>query len=1045
MTRWLDSVELDAHIARRMPDLKSWNLSRVVLRKKYVSVISVVLILALLAFAEMQTSTVQSALLSWWAGHMTYQVATGANKAIRFPVHGPYDERLGYAKLPGFIGNLSRKGYVTEQQARASKAMLWFQRMGGFPPYAEKNSTGLTLLAADGRPFFTYRQPGNVYVDFEAVPEAVVHSLLFVENRELLDVANPRRNPAIEWDRLALALAKYGSAQAGGTAPGGSTIATQLEKMRHSPAGRTTGPVEKLRQMASASLNAYREGSDTIRFRRQVIVDALNLMPLSGFPRHGEVIGLGDGLVLWYGADFAGVNHALTAPVRTDADLAAKGLALKQVLSLIVAQRRPAYYLGKGRDELETLTDSYLRLMAAHGDISGALAAAAMGARLRFNDKPPAAENLAVDTGKAGNAIRVELTRLLGGTTFYDLHRLDLTAETTLNADAQAQATRILRSLREPEKLSELGLTGSRLLNGAEPAADVHYSLTLYERGPTFNYLRIQTDSLDKALDINVGTKLELGSTAKVRTLISYLDIIADEYAVLRASPRPTLERIRGEGDPLTAWVAGKLLEEGDRGLAAMLDAAMERKYSAGTGESFFTAGGLHRFANFKREHGGMMTVSYGLQQSVNLVFIRMMRDIVNYHVARLPGTQGLLDNPRHPARAAYLRTFADIEGRQYLARFLPDYRTLDRQGILARVAERAKFLRPRLAAAYRTVLPDAGYEDFAAFIDRWAAAKVTQEKEMQRLYETYAPDRLNLADRSYVADIHPLELWLAGYLYAHPGASWRDMTAASAAVRQESYQWLMKPNKFVGQNRRIRTMLEKQAFVPIHEEWQRLGYPFDRLIPSYATAIGVSGDRPDALAELMGIIISDGYRSPAIRINQLHFAATTPYETVMKAAPRPRESVLRPEIAAVVRRALVDVVENGTARRAFEAVRGSDGKPLIIGGKTGTGDNRQQRFAAGGRLIGSTARSRTATFVFFVGDRYFGAITAFVEGTEADRYNFTSALPTQLFKVLSPVIETVVSADAPSGGDAPVGEIVPDEPGSASISIPEPSVRSGR
>jgi membrane peptidoglycan carboxypeptidase len=1011
MSRWIDSVELNARIARRMPDLESWNLSRVVPRSRHVAIISALSILAVLTVTEMRFSTLQSALLSRWAGQMTFQVANGANEDILFPAHGPYNERLGYTKLPDFVGNLSRKGYVTEQQARASRAMQWFQRVGGFPPYATKTSTGLTLLGADGEPFFTYRQPGNVYPDFDAVPEAVVHSLLFVENRELLDLANPRRNPAIEWDRLALALAKFGSASGSGTTPGGSTIATQIEKLRHSPAGRTTGPVEKLRQMVSASLNAYRDGSNTIPFRRQVIVDALNLMPLSGFPRHGEVIGLGDGLTLWYGADFAGVNRALTAPVRTDADLARKGLALKQTLSLIIAQRRPAYFLGKGRDELETLTNSYLRLMAANGDISDRLAVAAAGARLRFNDRQPLAEQLAVDTGKAGNAIRVELARLLGGTTFYDLHRLDLTAETTVNTNAQAQATQLLRSLKEPERLSELGLAGSRLISSGPPA-DVNYSLTLYERGPAFNYLRIQTDSLDKPLDVNVGTKLELGSTAKVRTLISYLDIIADEYAAQRAKPRSMLEKTKVEGDPLTAWVAGELLANGDRGLRAMLDAAMERKYSAGTGERFFTAGGMHRFANFSSRHGGMMTVTHALQQSVNLVFIRMMRDVVDYHIARIPGTQGLLDDPGHPARTAYLQTFADVEGRQYLARFLPDYRKLDRQAILARIAERAKFLRPRLAAAYRTVLPDASYEEFAAFINRWAAAKLTDEEEMQRLYETYALDRLNLADRSYVASIHPLELWLAGYLHAHPGASWHDIAAASVAVRQESYQWLMKPNKFVGQNRRIRTMLERQAFVPIHKKWQRLGYPFDRLTPSYATAIGVSGDRPDALAELMGIIVSDGYRYPAIRIKQVRFAEATPYETVMKPAPRPGERVLRPEIAAVMRRALVDIVEHGTARRAFEAVRGLDGKPLIIGGKTGTGDNRQQRFAARGRLVGSTARSRTATFVFFLGDRYFGTITAFVEGTEADRYSFTSALPTQLFKVLSPVIETMMRPD---------------------------------
>ena len=46
---------------------------------------------------------------------------------------------------------------------------------------------------------------------------------------------------------------------------------------------------------------------------------------------------------------------------------------------------------------------------------------------------------------------------------------------------------------------------------------------------------------------------------------------------------------------------------------------------------------------------------------------------------------------------------------------------------------------------------------------------------------------------------------------------------------------------------------------------------------------------------------------------------------------------------------------------------------------------------------------SRTATFVFFIGDRYFGVITAYVPGQTAQNYNFTSALPVQILKNLAP------------------------------------------
>ena len=55
-------------------------------------------------------------------------------------------------------------------------------------------------------------------------------------------------------------------------------------------------------------------------------------------------------------------------------------------------------------------------------------------------------------------------------------------------------------------------------------------------------------------------------------------------------------------------------------------------------------------------------------------------------------------------------------------------------------------------------------------------------EKELWDLYLTYSPERLNLADRGYVAGVHPLELWLAQYLQQHPGAPWSEILEASAA-----------------------------------------------------------------------------------------------------------------------------------------------------------------------------------------------------------------------------------------------------------------------
>jgi len=120
--------------------------------------------------------------------------------------------------------------------------------------------------------------------------------------------------------------------------------------------------------------------------------------------------------------------------------------------------------------------------------------------------------------------------------------------------------------------------------------------------------------------------------------------------------------------------------------------------------------------------------------------------------------------------------------------------------------------------------------------------------------------------------------------------------------------------------------------------------------------------------------------RKPSISIQRLRFAEGTPYETVMKRAAEP-DRVMSHEMVEVLRRALMGVVQDGTARRLVGAYKSSNGSDLPVGGKTGTGDNRYHHFAAGGGSIGSHVVDRTGTFVFFLGDRFFGTVTAYVPG----------------------------------------------------------------
>jgi hypothetical protein len=162
-----------------------------------------------------------------------------------------------------------------------------------------------------------------------------------------------------------------------------------------------------------------------------------------------------------------------------------------------------------------------------------------------------------------------------------------------------------------------------------------------------------------------------------------------------------------------------------------------------------------------------------------------------------------------------------------------------------------------------------------------------------------------------------------------------------------------------------------------------------------------------------MGIIVNDGWRRPSVLIDELRFAESTPYQSVFVAQPQRGERVMDPAVAHALRGVLAEVVEYGTARPLKAAIIGPDGAPAQVGGKTGTdsGDSRQEVFARGRQATRSHALDRTASFAFYVGDRYFGVISASVEGSAAADYRFTSELPLAVLRLLAPMIEQRLAA----------------------------------
>ncbi|MCX8072959.1 MAG: transglycosylase domain-containing protein [Candidatus Binatia bacterium] len=957
---------------------------------------------AILAY-EFETSAIQARVFSDFAKKATFAVAPGISDSVAFPVDGPFDARRGYVRIPEFIARLYEAGYRITAQARQSPQLAWLVRNGIAPPYQEPAVAGLVLRASDGTVLLDATSRRGVFQAFEEIPRDVIEALLFIENRELLNPRDPRSNPAVEWDRLAHATVSYIGRRLGFRLDlqGGSTLAVQLEKFRHSPEGRTAGAGEKLRQIVAASLKAYRLGEDTTLSRRQIILDYLNTLPLAAVPGVGEVNGLGEGLRAWFGVELEDVLQQLSLPHSS----IERAKAFKQVLLLLSAVRAPSDYLLNHRQQLEERAHGYLELLVREGKLHPDFARSVRAVQVEFSPGVQPAEPPPLIERKGVNALRTHLMRLLGISNVYDLHQLHLTADSTVDTELQQQVTQLLLDLKSPEFVSAKGLKAERLLRSGDPSR-VTYSLLLFERTPQGNVARVHADNLDQPFDINDGVKLELGSTAKARTLAHYLEIVEELYKDLHGrEPAQLIELAKLGPDPLTQWVAGELSREPTIDLEGILNRALERRYSASPGEVFFTGGGVHTFSNFDRsDDSRILSVREALRRSTNLVFIRLMRDLVRYHQARLNyNVQAVLTDPRHPVRQRMLQEIAEGEALQHLRRSYWRFRRHGEGDVVHRLLG-SKSQSPRHLAVLFFAWNIGSTEPE---LERWLQRRgaFPEGVDVGRLFRAYRNPRLNLADFGYLLGRHPVDVWLAGELFREPTMPWDVVVERSTAVRNLVSSWLLRPKNRRAQDLRLRIRIEQDAFARMTPYWQRLGFPFGKLVPSLATAIGSSSDRPIALADFVGILVNDGVRRPLLRVSRLHFAADTPYETVLLPASGNGERVLSPVVARLLRQSLAEVVEQGTARRLRGVFVHRDGTPALVGGKTGSGDNRYKTFRKGGGVISAKAVSRTATFLFFIDDRFFGVVTASVPGPEAAQYEFTSALPVTVLKLAAPAI----------------------------------------
>ncbi len=910
---------------------------------------SIIAILICVVAAEIKTSYLQSIYFSKVAKSCSYKVNYGRGKVI-FPKFGPKDERLGYTSIGNITEDLSSTWEV-HSQANWSRGALILSGKGISPPYKEKQSTGLEIYDAYGNTVYTVKKPNNLYRRYEDIPELLIKSLLFIESAEMLS-GGENKNVVIEWDRLiensiSLILKKMGLPNT--KVNGASTLATQIEKYEHSNKGRTEGIRDKLNQMMSASIRLYRNGRNTTISRKEIILNYINSIPLGSVKGNGEVIGFGDGILLWFGRNFLETNKEIRLQ---------KPEFFKEALSLIISVRRPNYYL-KHPNELDNLTNKYIGLMLQKGVIGFHLYQEAVEHKIEFSQNI-INHNEPID--KNTLSIKRNLMSLLKKEN-YSINTMDVSATSTINKKYQDKVAVALHSLDKKK------LMGERLLSSRNKLEKLIYSFSFYEMVGNNNFLRIQVDSLPDEFNLNDSSKLELGSTAKLRTLITYLDLVSEIW-----------KNKEFNGSPLSIWVSQQKVGS----LKELMDAALQRKVSGSPAEGFYTGSGLHYFSNFEGKYNGVSTVAEGLQRSVNLIFIRLMRDIILHLQARNPNSRYVWINGT-PQRKEYIQRFINLEVETYLHKFIQRHQGLTKEQSFSLLMKRVPKYPFRLATIFRTVYPEKGIAEFKKFIGG--------TPKIEELYEKYQFGKFNWQDLGYITRLHPMELWLVA------GKPTRKETVIS-----ESYKWIWHPRKLRAQNRGITQILEIEAFGKLLPYWKKLGYPFKKLTPSLATAIGSSGDNPTALSNLIGILLHKGRYCPNRRFSGLHFAKETPYETNLIIRNDECPEVLPSEVTEAALSAMRNVVEKGTAVRIRNIFKDREGNPLEVGGKTGTGDNRIKRT---GKVL-----NRTGTFTFHIGRRYFGALTIFVQGKDAAGFTFTSSLPLQVLKLISPELQQMINKE---------------------------------
>ncbi|MCP3850694.1 MAG: hypothetical protein GY694_10730 [Gammaproteobacteria bacterium] len=947
----------------------------------------------------------------------------------------PRWQRDGIVYYPQLFDVLNDIGFQVDQEThleltpQAEKLL----DMGIIPfnHYQGKAFSGLKITDRYDKTIYQYQHP-NQFKDFKHVHPFVLKALLVWENDKLRqrvfdkEEEGAELNYLIEGPRIIKSVSEYVQYKVTGEGAysGGSTLMTTLEKITNTPGGRTQSVTDKLNQMIGAGLHLYGNDSKGSRENDEVksaLVDFLNTVPMAGGPRShsGELYGFGASYYAWFGHTIDELNEQLESR-----DSLVRSQVFKNICSLIVSIRRPSDLL-RSPDLINRQANLLLSRLNRKKLLNSALFVKSRSLKPAWDPQKNNPNQLDYAMHREASSARNQYAYLMRQAVakksgkkeakkinLQTVDAMSVAIEITTDAQLEANIRSVLDDMYTEVAQQSPFVQGRTkgLLHSLTPEElkKIKYGAVVLEIDKNQKWkILANTDTQSK--DVYNPAKqgrFQWGSTAKLRVLVNYLTIVHDEAIKLQQElmyqklakvsglssmtkntiheQRNIFKDYKGSSVTIKRLLAYYIEKHPNASMEMILNWAMSRRISANPEQKFLTGESWHQFHNYQKSDDKKNPNLWQMTtQSINLSFVRLMRDVVDYYIDQSGFDKiAILTDKKNPVRKKILEKAIQIEedsyqdGLNFFVELIQDSFARD---VALNVAESQtesykKITNFEIISKAREIVKVISHADDESVHNE--VFKKYDLKKFKHLASWFK--RISFYEKR----------WLLARVRLQHSTSSSLVSEDEKRIIKQTSQWF-RTNKFWKKNT-LYTHMERKAFAQgITPAWKKLGYPFT-VSPSYAVVLGSSGDTPMSLVELAGTLLNNGLHEKNVSaIDRIVLAPDSEFETRFK-RKREQERLIPEAVAVVASKAMQGVLKKGTAVFASR-------HPLMkyvdsVGAKTGTGDNRHNQVAVN--------RSAAVLSTFDMGEeqsKYAICITMSVTEGDIERYRFTSKVPVRI------------------------------------------------